>query len=285
MKRRLVKQILFLGLMLLPLVGQAAQGLLFQVSRAGQVHYLLGTMHSDDPRVIALLDEVTPRLEEVDQVVLEILPDMTAMVAVSMAMMLPPQQRLSELVGDALFRRAAQAAAQRGLPAIALERLRPWAAAITLGTPEVEGLAMDQALYQRALTRGKKLAALETPEEQMAMFESLSSSLQKRLLEEVLDQLPRLPEQLERMIQAYLAGDLERLRALSLELDAGGDPELAAWFQRRLIDERNRRMFERMQSLMEKAATLVAVGALHLPGKGGLLQRLRGAGYEVKKVF
>ena len=288
MVKALAKKIVFGGLLWLlvwPAVA-SEKGLLYEVSRPGEAtHYLFGTMHSDDYRVLALLDGLKQPLASVEQVVLEILPDATAMVEVSMAMLLPPEQKLSQLVGKVLFERAARAAAEKGLPRIAVERMRPWALAITLGTPDLTGDAMDQVFYQRALAEGKQLRALETPAEQMVLFEALPDNLQVRLLEDVLDQRKELNQQLEVLTQAYLDRDLEWLRELSLDYEAAGDKLLAEWFRKKLILERNRRMYEHLLPMLEEKSTLVAVGALHLAGKEGLITLLRRAGYSVEPLF
>jgi uncharacterized protein YbaP (TraB family) len=288
MVKALAKKIVLLLLLWL-FVGLAVaseKGLLYEVSRPGEAaHYLFGTMHSDDHRVLALLERLKQPLARVEQVVLEILPDTMAMVEVSMAMVLPPEQKLSRLVGEALFERAVQAAAEKGLPRFVVERMRPWALAITLGMPELQGDAMDQAIYKSSLAQGKQLRALETPAEQMALFEELPGELQVRLLEDVLDQRKQLTRQLEALTRAYLDRDLERLRDLSLDYEAAGDRLLAEWFRKKLILDRNRRMYERLLPLLKEKPALVAVGALHLAGKEGLITLLRRAGYRVEPLF
>jgi len=287
---RLVKKFLWLMLLWWGLWGCAlavsGQSLVYSFSRPGQpTHYLLGTIHSDDSRIVSVLDRLHRPMTEVDQVVLEILPDTASLVGASLAMLLPPDQRLSELISGDLYRRAGVSMQEKGVPEPVFARMKPWAVAVMLGTPELHGPAMDQVIYQRALAAGRRLAALETPAEQMALFDGLPQSLQIRMLEQVLEQRDELPEQFEAMIGAYLAGDLDRLQALSLEYEAAGDEQLAAWFRRRLIQERNHRMLKRVLPMLEQGATLVAVGALHLPGNEGLIKLLQGAGYSLTPIY
>ncbi|HHH38550.1 MAG TPA: TraB/GumN family protein [Sedimenticola sp.] len=290
MMSRLAKRILWPLVLWLGLCGTAlsaaGQSVLYSFSRPGQpTHYLLGTMHSDDSRVISVLDRVRQPMDEVDQVVLEILPDAGSLVSASLAMLLPADQKLSQLLGQGLYRRVLAPMQEKGVPELLLERMKPWAVAVTLGTPELQGPAMDQVIQQRALAAGKRLVALETAQEQMALFDDLPRALQVRMLEEVLEQQDSLAMQLEHLTQAYLAGDLERLRALSLEYDAAGDQALSAWFRRVLIEERNLRMFQRLLPILEQGGTLVAVGALHLPGNEGLVKLLQNAGYSVTPLY
>jgi len=290
MTTRLAKRILWSLVLWLGLCGTALsaaeQSVLYSFSRPGQpTHYLLGTMHSDDSRVISVLDRVRQPMAEVDQLVLEILPDAGSLVSASLAMLLPADQKLSQLLGQGLYRRVLASMREKGVPELLLERMKPWAVAVTLGTPELHGAAMDQVIHQRALAAGKRLVALETAQEQMALFDGLPRPLQIRMLEEVLEQQGGMPAQLESLTRAYLAGDLERLRALSLEYDAAGDEQLAAWFRRQLIEERNHRMLRRLLPVLQQGRSLVAVGALHLPGNEGLVKLLQNAGYSVTPLY
>jgi uncharacterized protein YbaP (TraB family) len=54
---------------------------------------------------------------------------------------------------------------------------------------------------------------------------------------------------------------------------------------KRLLGDRNAHMADRAAPLLDKGDTFIAVGALHLSGKGGLVERLREKGYTVTKVW
>lgn len=44
-------------------------------------------------------------------------------------------------------------------------------------------------------------------------------------------------------------------------------------------------MMQRAAPLLANGGAFIAVGALHLSGKDGLVERMRGAGYRVTKVW
>jgi uncharacterized protein YbaP (TraB family) len=56
-------------------------------------------------------------------------------------------------------------------------------------------------------------------------------------------------------------------------------------FTRLLLFGRNEAMMQRMAPLLEKGGAFVAVGALHLSGKDGLIERARAENYRVTKVW
>lgn len=283
----LAKRISLSFLLLISIVGTAqAEGILYRFSDAdGRNHYLFGTMHSDDPRVIALLDRLEAPLQQVDQVVLEISPDLVAVLAAGLVMMLPPDQKLTELLDKRLYTRVSKAVEKMGVPAVAMERMKPWALAVLLSTPTLKGDALDQALYKRAQQAGKTVVGLETAEEQLAFFDALSRDMEIRMLELALEQQEKLPMQLETLTKAYLKRDLPLLQSLSLEYEADGEAALGEWFREQLIRRRNQRMMTRLLPLLDQGSVLVAVGALHLVGDDGLISQLRLAGYPVEAVY
>jgi len=87
------------------------------------------------------------------------------------------------------------------------------------------------------------------------------------------------------LLAAYKQRDLGRLLAISEASMQAGDQRLADDFQRRLVDDRNQHMAERVQPYLRQGKAFVAVGALHLPGKTGLLERLQQQGYTVTPVY
>ncbi len=56
-------------------------------------------------------------------------------------------------------------------------------------------------------------------------------------------------------------------------------------FLRVLLLDRNAVMAERAAPLLASGGAFIAVGALHLPGKDGLVERFRAEGYTVTKVW
>ncbi|MDH3451667.1 MAG: TraB/GumN family protein [Gammaproteobacteria bacterium] len=252
------------------------QGLLWEI-RAGNAapSYLLGTMHSDDPRLLELPAQLERVLQSASSFTMEVIIDPLAMTELGQHMLLPPQESLADMLDARTWQRLVSAMRQR-----------PWAVAMVLSMPQqFSGLALDLYLQQYAARLGKKLYGLESIEEQVAVFEGLSKAEQVQLLQTTLLQLPELPALIEALTAAYLAGDLAAMQALTDAQLAIGDAQFNRRFIRRLIDERNVKMLRRMQPRLREGGALIAVGAMHLPGERGLLRLLRDQGYELGAIY
>lgn len=281
--------ILLLCLLAVPGAAETTQlhGLLWEVSKPGTApSHLFGTIHSEDPEVLHLDAPVEAAFEAARSVVLEVLLDDAAMQYSSAAMLLLDGRTLPELIGSGLFEQASRAARSRGIPEVVLQRMKPWAVAVTLSMPVPEtGQVLDMLLYQAALQANKPVHGLETIREQLDVFDTLPERDQLVLLQDALENFPAIDAIHAELLVAYKQRDLGALLAIndtSLEI---GDGQLADVFQRRLIGDRNRLMAERMQPYLEQGRAFVAVGALHLPGRDGLLRLLQQRGYSVRALY
>ena len=245
--------------------------------------FILGTLHVEDPRVLTLPPAVEAAFEASDALVLELVLDETALFKAAASMIAMDGTDLETILGKALFKRAASAMKDRGVPEMALRRMKPWAVMATLIAPRPKtGNFLDMKLYRRALQSKKKVFGLETVKEQVTALESLPMQDQVEILRQTLDHLDTLPEVYESMIQAYLAGDLAGLMALSQGFIKAEDRALANRFMRRLNEARNIRMVRRLRPHLKQGNIFIAIGALHLPGKKGTLHLLEKQGYTVR---
>jgi len=212
--------------------------------------------------------------------------DTEAMMYSSTAMLMLDGRSLSDVLGMPLYKQVAEVTASRGIPELVLNRMKPWAVAVTLSTPALEtGQVLDLVLYQDALQQDKAVYGLETIREQLDLFDSMPESDQVILLRDAVDNLSELDAMNAELLAVYKQRDIEGLLALNETSMQTGDQRLAKDFQRRVIDDRNHRMAERMQQYLQQGKTFVAVGALHLPGKEGLLNLLEQQGYTLRRVY
>jgi uncharacterized protein YbaP (TraB family) len=246
--------------------------------------YLVGTMHSEDPRVVGRVDALTPLIARVDRVVIEVIPDAAALLATTAYTLLPARESLRDLLGETRFAAVQRVAAERGLPVGAIDRLKPWAVAVMLGMPAADsGRFLDVEIYLEGMRQGRELVGLETAAEQLGAFDALPVADQVALLEAMVNNADALPLQLEELTLAYLDGDLEALEGLARSHYVGLPVGVADWFEQTLLIERNQRMVERLLPMLAEGPLLVAVGALHLGGPAGLVHGLRSQGFTVER--
>lgn len=263
------------------------QGLLWEIGTPGQPpSYLFGTIHSEEPAVLALPAQVEQAFDAADSVVLEVLLDLDAMLYSSQVMLLGDDRLLSEITGKSLFEQTSRAIETRGIPEIVLDRMKPWAAAVALSMPAPEtGEVLDMLLYQRALQAGKQVFGLESIREQLAIFDDMPERDQLILLRDAVENFPAIDALHRELIDAWKQRDLGALQAINAAALQTGDRKLAAEFQENLIDRRNRLMAGRLQQYLKEGKVFVAVGALHLPGETGLLNLLEQRGYTIRVIY
>lgn len=277
--------------------------LLWEGTRAGHRLTLFGTIHVPDERVLRLPPAVQAAFGRADRVATEIPLDARTQAEMAGLLMLPPDQRLRAIIGEARFARLearVRAAVEPRAPLVApallgvLDRLKPWAAMAQLASLEylpdlLEGKqGLDARLYADARAAGKPVTGLETAAEQAATFEVFTAEEQVRLLESALEDVetPDGAPTAATLVEWYLAGDAEKL-ASALTPSKDADAALAKKFETEVLVRRNHRMTERIEALRRDApaeSLFVAVGALHLVGPDNLPQLLKTRGYDIARV-
>lgn len=279
---------LLLLLLALPVqAGDFSHGILWQISKPGiYPSYLLGTIHSDDPRVTRLPPAVARAFASSKSFTGELDLSANSQAQTEQAMFLPQGQTLEGVLGQARYQKCVSLMADYGVPAAMVNRMKPWAIALQLNMPKpVTDRFLDLILYQRAVARGLPVYALETIPEQVAVFDKLPESQQLVLLDEAIANYEGSSALIDTLIDLYLARDLAGLQAINDQQLQQGDTQLAAEVEQRLIIARNQRMVKRMQPRLREGHAFIAVGALHLPGKQGILNLLQQQGYLVKYVY
>jgi len=263
------------------------QGILWRIDGAAtQPSYLLGTIHSDDARITTLPVTIANIFRQADSFSGEIDMDLPNLMQASQATLLPEGESLQQLLDSTLYQQTVQLLAAYGMPELVVQRMKPWAAAATLSLPRPQtGLFLDMLLYTQAAAQGKRVYGLETVSEQIGAMESIPRDLQIIMLRDAVAQHDQLDQLIEALINAYLQRDLNTLESISDKAMQQGDARVAQLFTSQVVVNRNRRMLERMQPRLDEGNAFIAVGALHLPGKDGLLTLLRNKGYRVNPVY
>jgi hypothetical protein len=264
-----------------------AAGMFWRIEKPGiRPSFILGTLHSEDQRVLRILEGAESQFLSVGTLIMETVLDDSALFKMSTAMLYPDDRTLLSVIGESLYLKATKVASEYGVGEFALNKMKPWAVFSLLSVPKPKtGMFMDMVLYQRAKSSGKRIEGLESVEEQLSVFDTMTEPDQIALLEEALDQFYRLPVMSENLIKAYISGDLNRVATLAAGyMKSEKHQEIMDRLMLRVNDERNMKMIRRLEPRLAEGNVFTAVGALHLPGENGLLNLIKRLGYDLAAI-
>ena len=164
------------------------------------------------------------------------------------------------------------------IPIEEIRSLKPWLLTMTLVIRQITALGFDPALgidnHFLGRARGeKRILQLETFSEQISLLADEPPEIQELFLKVNLVGQDETEETLKILIAAWREGDVDemyRLTALAQE----EHPVLKNWMYK-LINERNRRMAEKIRGYLATRGTyLVIAGALHMGGDQGIISLL-----------
>jgi uncharacterized protein YbaP (TraB family) len=167
-----------------------------------------------------------------------------------------------------------------------MQAYEPWFAALHITQLRVQQLGFDASygiesqLIQRTSGAKKQFRGLETLEEQLTALDSLPTNAQKIFLMQTLDEATELTDELDSIISAWRAGDVEVLSQTLLD----GLKEQPELYERILI-QRNANWTRQIAALTNDTKNyLIVVGTLHLVGDNSLLKMLEKQGYPHRQI-
>lgn len=141
-------------------------------------------------------------------------------------------------------------------------------------------MPIDTYFQVAAAELGKRVCGLETLDKQLdIMFRSKSLEQQAKQLVETIRNTNGTKNGINEIDSLYKSEDLEALYEVLVKCENMTEAEKFL-----LVDERNRDWMPTIEKYIKTDACFIAVGALHLPGKEGLINLLQKAGYKVKAV-
>jgi hypothetical protein len=265
-----------------------AEPALWVIKDADTTLYVFGSLHALKPGVEWRSAKFDQAFEASAEVVFEaVVPDdPKALAPLIQTLGLDPTGGLSAKLAPDTRARLAEAASAYGLPPAALERMRPWLAATTLGSAPLlrsgwdPRLGPDLLLQVEAKAKGKAVLGLETVEQQARFLADLPEPRQIEALTATLDGLPGVVPRVEEVQAAWLAGDQARLAALGAPSRAIRD----AAFDAIIRTDRNRAWAGWIKARLERPGmAMIVVGAGHLFGQDSLGEVLAQQGVLVQR--
>lgn len=265
------------------------KALLWQVRSETATVYLLGSVHVASREMYPLDPRIQQAFAKSDALVLETPMDAAAQRRAAALMQqtglyAPPDSLDNHLDANTLVQ-LEQALAALGLPKQAVLPMKPWLASMTLTMLKLQTLGYRTELgidrHFHELAGDKQIGALETIEEQVALFGEMPEATQIGALKNALAQLHELDDLMKRTVAAWRRGDGEAIDALLIEPSRKRFPEL----HRRLLADRNRRIAQTIEGYLKgKGTTFVVVGSGHLVGKSSIVRLLEARGRKPQQL-
>lgn len=198
----------------------------------------------------------------------------------------PKGQDVTQYLTPDTYQQLAAHCESRGIGMQVINNFKPSMISLMLTMIELQrlnftGTGVDKHFNNKALADGKGLGKLETAEEQLAFIAGLGKGKEDALIRYSLEDIKTLPRFMAEMKTAWRAGEPQALVDLAITPLVTDFPDI----YQSLLVQRNNNWLPQIEAMFNNQQTeLVLVGALHLVGKDGLLQRLEAAGYTVKQL-
>jgi uncharacterized protein YbaP (TraB family) len=276
-------------------------GLLWRIEKPGLApSYLFGTIHSTDESALEIAHRAAQSITGAKVVATELGGPIDAVekaniTAATLASALDRDHDTFEgTIAPADGEKIEKYISGLGYPAAFAHHLKLWFLAILTGLPKCEAERetlnlpeVDQFLAETARGLGVKVIGLETTEEQLAAIANLRPQIAATLLA-LTARDPALNDDLyATTLRLYRESRPAEIVAIADALGGLSEAERAAQdeFTRALLQDRNAIMAKRTAPLLASGGAFIAVGALHLAGKTGLVEQFRADGYTVTKVW
>jgi len=270
--------------------GHMAHPAVWKVSKGASTVYLFGTIHALPPHFEWETGAIKTAIAQSDRLVIEAVidPDQTksaqALMRIGTATTtLPP---VADRVSPKFRGRLAAMIARSQLPPEMLDKLKTWAVGMVLFGPSIAKLGVSSAegveeqLKAEFHAAGKPIEGLETLDQQLGFFDTLTEPQQRDFLESVLDEKSDDASDFGKMIGAWSHGDEKGIAASFDKVMKKSDALRTV-----LIARRDAHWADAIVARLATPGTqLVAVGAGHLVGSDSVQANLAKLGYTATRV-
>lgn len=239
--------------------------------------YVLGTMHTRDQRVHALLPLLEPYVTQCQVLATEFSIHETSGDTVSTLSPVedwtPMLSRKQKNALEKLLHRFHLGTLDQYVNLPPLMLLQALVEEL-LGKEATQPFDLVLAVHGEAM--GLSIGGVETLNEQLAILETIPLDVQKKQLVQVLANQSKYKRQVRNQVKWYLRQDIRQLYRVSRK-------QLGS-LRKLLLLDRNRRMAKRISRMFENQPHFIAVGAAHLWGGKGILARLKKSGFRLVPV-
>ena len=244
--------------------------------------YLYGTFHILPQSDFVVSEEVFQAFMASDRVVMEMdMDDPTIQLEIMKYISMEEGITLDQLLGDADYAKLDTLLKESyGVGANVFNTWQPMIVGAMLIKNFIEGEAVsfETAFVGYAHEHQKETCGLETPREQMLIFDNIPPEDQVEDLKEMLNDEEKIASVYRKMIDMYKQEDIQAL--YDYLVSYYDDPEEIDL----LLDARNKKWIPKIVEFSTEDSSFFLVGAGHLAGEQGLIKLLRKEGYTVRAV-
>ena len=249
--------------------------------------YIYGTMHVSDKRVFNFGDKANKAFAESKAYAMELDPEKAMSMGTLTKMIMTDGNKISKLIPDSDYQfldSIVKITSGFGMalfnsmePIIVSAILDEYGMGMTSSDTSNMDQEMDMYFYKKAKKDKKKVIGIETVDEQISALHSLNYQEQADLLTQSIQDIKKGQQSSDMdLMKYYLAQNLDSLYAMS------DDRQMPPKLYKAMITDRNINMADRIAAFIHKQPTFIGVGAMHLPGDGGVIALLRKKGYTVE---
>ena len=266
--------------------------LLWKVTGKGLKHpsYLFGTHHLIPIQFLDSVPGLFKAFNNCDKVVGEMaLNNVDATSKIQQAAIMPDHVKMKDLIKDstnyAKVDKELKSVLKIGLKEVSIMNPSLILSLYEIGiykklTGYTDDKQSDSYFQLVADEKGKPVVGLETIDQQIAvLFGNGTLQRQADVLVETVQQKDSVLKEMIHMNKLYRTGKINELVELSNR--KGNVIDMTEEEYARLVDNRNADWITKLPEMMQKSSCFIAVGALHLGGKNGLIKLLEKDGYKI----
>ncbi|MCZ4410639.1 TraB/GumN family protein [Cryomorphaceae bacterium 1068] len=259
--------------------------LLWKVEKEGiQPSFIFGTIHVLPQADFQLDEKVKTAIGESDELVMEMdMSDPSLQTKMFQMMNMRDGTTLDQLLTKEQYEMLSKKLqGMEGAPPLAmLNGMKPFMVATMMLSEYVgsQPASFEMTLTSMATARQMPISGLETIEEQMAVFDSISYSDQAEDLMDMVEKGDEMKQLFADMIAQYKAEEVNALFASTEEYMASEEE------MKFLLYARNENWAERLETRLGEKTLFIGVGAAHLGGEQGIITLLRERGYELTPIM
>ncbi len=272
-----------------PPAAPSGEPALWRITDANSEIWIFGSVHMLPDGVAWRNERLNAAFASADEFITETATGPDAVAAFQQASMqygaMPEGEQLSDRLGREDQVRLRRAINAHNLDASAIERTRPWLAALQLSLMAATDAGqspdngVENVLFAEAAHTGKRMSFFETPEAQVRILADLPPDAEAHFLAVTLREIEGdNAASMAAMDQAWASGDTAALDHMLAEQWREAGPVV----HEAMILHRNRAWADEIAERLDGSGTIfIAVGAAHLLGDGSVIDLLRERGVTV----